>query len=108
MKKNITNTKWFEQVLQALGGEEQEEAETLRNLLNYIARSKRWGECWEEAVLLNGSHIPKLNPGATKAILSMTNVNACQAHQLRKGFLIELGGTILSSELSMDLSYKKP
>jgi hypothetical protein len=81
MKKNAGRTKWFPDLLTALGGPGNEH-DSLLDLLSYIGQNETYKETWQEAVRLNGLIVPALDGVATKAVQSMCNLNQSQMKQL--------------------------
>lgn len=90
MKKKKVSSKWFMTLLTALLGSSRTLKEMLLDLLNFIARSQKFGDVCKEAARLNGYPVAKLNAAATKAVQFTAGINNQQLRQLRSCFLAEL------------------
>jgi hypothetical protein len=101
MKKNAQKTKWFPDMLMALGGPGNEH-ESLLDLLTYIGQNEDYRAMWEEAVRSNGLVVPTLDGVATRAIQSMCNMNKSQMKQLRSCLKSELGSSVFSTEYKVN------
>lgn len=102
MQENNAQTKWFEYLLSAIGGLGTIQDETLLVLLNFIARSKQYGEVWTEAVRLNGYPVPRLDAIETKAIQFIASLNNQQIQHFQSCFIAEFGSSIFLSDLQVD------
>jgi hypothetical protein len=98
MKKNAKKTKWFPDMLMALGGPGNEH-ESLLDLLTYIRQNKDYRAMWEEAVRSNGLVVPTLDGIATRAVQSMCNMNKSQMKQLRSCLKVGTGVIGLSYQV---------
>jgi hypothetical protein len=101
MKKNAKKTKWFPDMLMALGGLGNEH-ESLLDLLTYIGQNEDYKATWEEAVRSNGLIVPTLDGVATRAIQSMCNMNKSQMKQLRSCLKSELGSSVFCTEYKVN------
>ena len=83
LKVNKNLTKWFLNVLTALGGLGSE-SKTLADLLTHIGQNEEYGDTWKDAVRLNDhSLVPRLDAMATFAVQSACNMNQTQMKCLR-------------------------
>lgn len=111
MQRNERRTGWFSSILSAIGGPTEHEV-TVKMLLDFIAHSPRYRMAWDEAVVLNGYPLPRLDGITTKAVQFMVGLKNTQMRQLRSVFLAELGCPIFSSNLmiasQLDMEYVVP
>ena len=90
---------WMSNFLFALGGcctDEQDEDETLLDLLCFSAKSNR--DIWEKAVGLNGFVLPEIDPVDTRAVQSMCNMNQNQMKMMRSCLRILVGSSLFATE----------
>jgi hypothetical protein len=112
LKVNKNLTKWFSNVLTALGGLGCKN-ETLVDLLTHIGQNEEYGDAWKEAVRLNGhSLVPPLDATAAFAVQLACNMNQTQMKSLRQCLCAETGSLIFSTELkitqTLGLEYVEP
>jgi hypothetical protein len=97
----LKKTKWFPDMIMALGGPGNEH-ESLLDLLMYIRQNKDYRAMWEEAVRSNGLVVPTLDAIATRAVQSMCNMNKSQMKQLRSCLKSELGSLVFSTKYKVN------
>jgi hypothetical protein len=82
LKVNENLTKWFSNMLTALGSLGSKN-EALVDLLTHIGQKEEYGDTWKEAMRLNGhSLVPWLDAMAMFAVQSACNMNQTQMKSL--------------------------